>query len=715
MNKEWKGEVYDAVRLEFIKLEHHSLIEQRFYSLTEEERVEIKDLRSLLIDTTQNPTTGYNLDNRVFEVTKEGKQWKKTNTKGNGYYCDKVSMSRDFISYWEHQKKLCYTGMLLGDLYIPGDYYWYLNFCPIAHKNGSFTIPDFRDTDLWYFQMLEYADLHGLFTICAKTRQCGVTLKLVSRLLKKFWFEQYHSSKYICSDEKYVNTGWEILESYRDHLNTFTAWYRPLNPSKKRDWMQRQEMSDKSYKGLKSLLKGVTNKIDSTAVVSGKTDSAVIDEGGINKLLLETTEYLIPALKEGDITHGTLHIAGAAGNISQSKGMKEIMYNPEKYGFLGVPDLDNPNMTVGLFIPSYWSYGSCQDKYGNSLVKEAKEKIEKDAKLEKKKNFTSYQTWRSQRPVSLEDFFTSRTENIFPVDELNRHLTYLENNIKPLTVDLIRTPQIIHKLNNKPICEDFPVKRDTLKPSSICIIEPPMSNPPWGLYYAGIDTVKPIKAPHSVSLQSIYIFKAVHEIDGEFSQERLVAWYTGRENKPKETFQKCLDLIEYYNARACIENNERGFIDWMLNKNKQKYILRRNELPLNKDLILTSTINNSEYGIRTTYNFKKDILFPEVEQYVGDIISEKTYDDGRLEEIMGLTRIPDKMLIKEMIHWNPHPNSNFDRIVAFGLGLFAARLNTTRGLIVRTTRKSEEKPVNYREELRNSAFSGGIQNRLGWS
>jgi len=698
MIESWKNEIYDYENKEFKLLVENPKNEK-----------EISQARASLIDIYQNPSIGYNLDARVFDVIKDGKKWER-----EGYYCNKVPLSRDFIAYWDLQKKLSYTGILHEDLYIPGDYYFYLNFCPIAHKKGKFTIPDFRDADLWFFQLLEYADLNGLFTATAKTRQCGVTLKLASRLLKRFWFEEYHACKYICSDEKYVDGGWEILESYRDHLNDHTAWYRPLNPSKKRDWMQRQEMSDKSYKGLKSVLKGRTNKIDATSIVSGKTDSAVIDEAGINKLLLSTIEYLAPALKEGDKTYGSLHIAGAAGSISQSTGLRKIMYDPKTYGFLEVPDLDHPERMVGMFIPAYWSYGSCQDEFGNSLVEKAKLKIEEDAELMKKKSFTAYQTWRSQHPISLDDFFASRTENIFPTEELQIHETYLELNVKPITVDLIRTPKVIHKLNSKPICDEFPVKRTTLRPSTVCVIEPPMNNPPWGLYYAGVDTVKPIKSSHSVSLQSIYIFKAAHEIEGEFSQERLVAWYTGREDKPKETFQITLDLIEYYNARACIENNERGFIDWMLNKKKNKYILRRNELPLNKDLIMTSTINNSEYGIRATYPFKRDILFPAVQEYVGEVISEKTHEDGRLEDVLGLTRIPDKMLIKEMINWNPHPNSNFDRIVAFGLGLFAARLNTTRGLIVKTPRKTDEKPLNYNKMLRNGAFSGGLQNKIGW-
>ena len=39
--------------------------------------------------------------------------------------------SRDYFDYWEEQEKRCKYGYKVGDLWIPGRYYFYLNFCPM--------------------------------------------------------------------------------------------------------------------------------------------------------------------------------------------------------------------------------------------------------------------------------------------------------------------------------------------------------------------------------------------------------------------------------------------------------------------------------------------------------------------------------------------------------------------------------------------------------
>lgn len=684
----------------------------KYSSVTEEYTREpiTKDERLDLIDKIYALPGEMKLDERIFILNKEGRKFKDT-----GLYCDKVPLTRDYINYWDTQKEMCYSGLLIDNrYYITGDAYFYFNFCVIAFKDGRTETPEIRDTDIWFFQLLQKAELTSKFTCTAKKRQFGFSLKLLSKILKRMWFEKKFAGKFIASDEKYINAGWEELESFRNHLNKNTAWKRGFQPDKRRDWMQRTQMEDKTYKGNMSTLRGITTKNNALAVVSGKTDEAFVDEAGENNLLLDTLGFLIPALVDGNLIFGNIHIGGAAGQLKNAQDLKKIIYNPSNYNMLELPNIwsNKPEEMVGIFVPTYYSYGNCKDEFGNSLVEQAKKEIEAQYEQEKQKSYKDYQIFRSQNPTTLEEMFAVREENIFPIEIIEPHFNYLDTEYKPTTIELTRsTTGITHSISNKyPIIEDFPVNKNTNKHGAICIVEPPMKDPPFGLYYAGVDTITPTKASSSVSLQSIHIYKASHEIDGEFTQEKCVAWYTGRPEDSYGAFEITLNLIEYYNARACIENDNRNFIEWMIRKKKTQYMMKRSQLPLGKDLVMKSNIDGSEYGFKTGskgmggHSSMKQYLMSLLVEYCTEEIGTQFMEDGTTKEIYGVTRIKDKMVLKEMLNWSPKKNT--DRLFSIALAIFSSRSNSARGVIVKTNRKIQKKAVNYNRLLRNTSLIG---------
>lgn len=679
-----------------------------------------KDERLELIERVYNLPGELDLDERIFLAQEESKRFYE-----KGYYCNKVPLTRDYIKYWEKQKELCYTGLLIDDkYYITGDCYWYLNFIQISWKNGKVSSPEIRDTDIWFFWLLEKADLLGKFTITGKVRQFGFSLKLLAKILKRFWFENRFIGKFSATDDGYLKSGWSTLEFYRDFLNSNTGWYRGLDPSKKFDWQQRQQMEDKTYIGNKSILKAVNTKNKASSIVSGAVDEAFLDEAGVQTNLVETLGLLVPALKEGNVVYGSVHVGGAAGNVKESKDLKEVIYNPSAYNMLELPNVwdGKPDQMVGIFVPAMYSYGNCKDEFGNSDIEAAHKALDEEEKKEKKKSYSAYQIFKAQYPRTLKDMFLVREENIFPTQIIEPWFNHLEQNLKPSLVELVNTQKgVLHKLSDKyGLVEDFPIDKKKDNHGAICILEPPMRNPPFGLYYAGVDTITPIKTTSSISLQSIHIYKANHEIDGEFSKEKLVAWYTGRAEDPYETYQITLDLIEYYNARACIENNNRNFIEWLIGKRKTQYIMRKRDLPLSKDLATTGSASTSSYGMTTTTSFKQYLRSLLVE-YCKEVIDVVIDDEGNSKNVYGVERITDVMVLKEMLNWSPHPNFNCDRIDSFCLAIFASRANTNRGIIVKSD-DSEKKVVNYSKELRNSqlryrgsySLGGLFNNKLGF-
>ena len=226
------------------------------------------------------------------------------------------------------------------------------------------------------------------------------------------------------------------------------------------------------------------------------------------------------------------------------------------------------------------------------------------------------------------------------------------------------------------------------------IDEMPFPNPQWGMYYAGVDTISPLMGTTSISLQSIHIYKAAHEIDGEFAEDKLVAWYTGRTDDPYGSYEISRKLIKFYNARALVENNNRNYIEWMIKENERTCLMRKSDVPISKELIYNSNVSGVEYGINVTR--LKDYLISLAIEYISEVIgtrfNEKT---GESTSIYGVTRIKDKMLLKEMLEYSSKKNT--DRLDSFCLALLAAKSNTNRG--VKVTARAMPKQI--RRQPRN--------------
>lgn len=661
------------------------------------ENITTKDRVEMIQDLTKKPGD-IKYDERIFNFLKVRENFNK-----HGYYTNLVSGTRDWVSFWEHQKALIYTGVRIDDYYLSGDLYHYLNFIKIPNKaERTSTFPWFLDTDVYYMNNLELAPLLGKFFLCIKKRQIGVSLKHVSKILKRFYHEEGFVGRMGAFDESFTKENWKIMDDYHDFLQAYTAWKRPLDPGKTLNWRQRIKMPDGTYRGRKSTLKGVTTKTNPTALVSGKVDEAWLDEIGINKTLLETVEFSTPALMWGNLLTGELSLTGAVGKLTDAQGAKEIFYNPDKYKMLGFENTyDTNSEKICMFIPEQWSYGSYIDEYGNSDVEGALVKINELAEEEKKKSHKAYMIYRSQRPTNPGDAFAEREENDFPVHIIEPWYNHLVSQYKPMTIELYKDRQgkLKYTFSDKfPIIKDFPVKRDTNKHGIIVIDEMPLPNAPFGLYYAGVDTISPIMSTSSVSLQSIYIYKSAHTMDGEFSSEKVVAWYAGRPDKRYEAFEITKNLINFYNARAAIENDNKNYIEWMINQKQQACMMRRRDFMLAKDVVAKSTISMIEYGLRTGNSDMKNYLISLAIEYVTEVIGHR-YNKvtEQMDPIYGVERIKDEMLLKEMLNYTP--KKNVDRIMSFAIGLFASRSNTNRGFKISRKAKEyksqQQKPIHH--------------------
>jgi hypothetical protein len=140
----------------------------------------------------------------------------------------------------------------------------------------------------------------------------------------------------------------------------------------------------------------------------------------------------------------------------------------------------------------------------------------------------------------------------------------------------------------------------------------------------------------------------------------MVASYTARPRTMKEWHQNVEMLLEYYNA-VCMPENEGGtFIQYFDQKNKA-HILADGYNML-KSISPNTTIKGRVIGLPATVSVQRFCMALMVE-YCNEEIQVGMDALGFPMTKLGITRINDKALLKEIIAYNT--TGNFDRIVAF--------------------------------------------------
>ena len=441
-----------------------------------------------------------------------------------GFYCNAPFRSKDFTAYWEDQKNKCRTGVIFKDdgkeWYLTRDYYMWLNFLPIFDKEEKhYGFAKVRDAQ-YHMALYEIiAELNNQHVAILKKRQIASSYFHMGKIINQYWFEEGSICKIGASLKDYINDkgSWKFLEEYKTFLNEHTAWYRPSNPEKVLLWQQQIEVkvnNRKTSRGLKSKIQGASFEKNATTGVGGPCTYFFHEEAGIAKNMMQTYEYLRPAMSSGMMTTGQFIAAGSVGDLEQCGPLKDMILNPGANDIYAVEtnlmDADGTIGMAGLFIPEQWSMPPYLDDYGNSEVEEAIVAIKAErARWKNDLSGEQYQLRISQKPLNIAEAFAYRKESVFPQGILSKQLKKIEEKEYPYElIELDRDQSgIIAKRTKKLPISEFPVKKkQTDKTGSIVVWERPATKrPEFGAYYASIDPVSEGKQLHQI-LCVVYMF-----------------------------------------------------------------------------------------------------------------------------------------------------------------------------------------------------------------
>jgi len=641
----------------------------------------------------------------------------------NEYYTDLVEDTHDWNEFWDEEERRIKEGIWIDGFYIPGLYYFYLNYLPIYHKQlNKYEFPDVYDMDYHTFLCLEHAMFLKKHFVVIKKRQAGFTLKFCVPLIRELFFERGSPNYLATYEEAQVLKTWtEVIEPYREHLNTHTAWYREFTPSKPLNWrVAKQVISDSGRNitvGRKNILKGLILSKSPSKGVGGSAKFIFADEAGVNPVLSKFLGYVKPMITYGDTTTGTIIVSGAVGELKHLEGgLKEYIQYPEKNGFYAVDniwDKDNEfsGKKCGFFVPESWSYfgidrdptsefygQSFIDEDGNSFVERAEEYIKKKrlGLIDEGEEADKFDI--SQKPLTLAECFQYRGDNVFPTDLINPQIAKVEKNEDHGTfIDLYKTKEgvvkhkLLSKYDHKPILEHpiDPKRKD--KEGVIQIWEfPPPNRQTYGVYWAGVDIVRDSESINSPSLNVIHIYKGSHNLSEEYTEDRIVAKFMSRPKDKMDWFNKAMLLLEWYNAEALVENNVNWFIEQGILIKQQFRLAKAPQW--SKDLTPQGTAHITKpYGVVMTPKLHEKIV-DAISAYIKEPIFT-TYDENTGEPSIhyGIERIRDLQLLRELINYRPkkeYEKGNYDSLISFGLALLHAKNNEVLGVIPEDTKEN---------------------------
>ena len=613
-------------------------------------------------------------------------------------------------------------------MWVTGDYYWMLNFCPmhLVEKNSNGVAmrtvahPRFWDGQFLMSHYLNQGRIHGHHASALASRGRGKTSFGAGLLSRRCIIgESEENSKEVqcmvtaVDRTKLMDTNM-ILKVFKDNLDhcakyTQFASHRLKSSDQEMEWKMgyKKAGSEVEY-GSKNSVSGIISGVNQDKLNGSRGVLYLIEEAGIFKNLLSMYNMIRPSVEQGNDVFGEIFCYGTAGNDqSDFTSFAEMFYSPMGYN---MEALDNVYDKEGqgrkqccFFYGAYMNYADdCIDEDGNSDITKSLLLILYD-RYKTKYGSTDVNTLTkriSQYPIVPQEAMIRSHGNVFPVTELNERLNQIDNNpgeyddtyVGELVQDNKTGEVKFNPTNDIPI-RDFPTK-DNKVTGAIEIFEMPKKGSdgkvPFGRYICSCDPYDS-DVSNTMSLGSIFVM--------DLWTDMIVAEYTGRPPFAEDFYEICRKICLFYNCRCMYEQNIMGMFSYFSSHNSSHLLAETPEYLVQRNMIGGIGYGNKAVGIRATTPIING-AFKMIQTWLRKpIVTVETDAEGNTTEVTipNLYRIKNRALLKELVLWNAQ--GNFDRVMS----------------LVQLMLYREEKLVLGHGDLRSTeTVSDGMENDEYW-
>ena len=575
--------------------------------------------------------------------------------------------------------------------WIPGDYYYYLNYCPIQLikklSNGqsvrTIDFPRVWDGQYLVQHYLYNARLHGHHASELASRGKGKSYIGAGLLAKRFKLGENQQvrekvqSVVTASDKKYIYGPNQILNMFKyyiDFQSQHTQFPRQLLTDSAQLLMWESGFKDKETgvrKGSQNAVIGVTTGVNQDKLNGSRGVLYLIEEAGIFSDLGSLYQMIRPSVEDGKDVYGLIFAYGTAGDENSNFiDLQEMMYNPDGYNMEKKPNVwdkeGQGRKWFTFFYPAYLNRANCMDENGNSDVTKALLEICQDRYVVKynSSDINAITKRISQYPITPQEAIIRAHSTIFPITELNERLNQIDNNPNfyndTYVGDLVfnGNGEVEFVISNDKPIRDFPTKDNKITGAiEIYALPEKDSNGkiPNERYIAGADPYDD-DASNTMSLGSFFVL--------DTWTDTIVMEYTGRPVFANDYFEICRKGCLFYNAKLMYENNKKGLFAYFSMMNSSYLLAVTPNYLKDKQLIKDIGYGNKAFGINATIAIK-GYGYQKIREWLLQPYTkiEKDAEGNDIEvQQANLYRLKNRALIKELILWNP--DINVDRIMA---------------------------------------------------
>jgi intein/homing endonuclease len=443
-------------------------------------------------------------------------------------FCPYPFGTAEYVKYWDEATERSLNGYTSPDGdYIPGYYYFYLNYSPILRlvereytdrygnvkkrriRDRSF--PDFYDYDYYYFSAIQEAEDTGQHMVVLKARGKGYSFKGGSMLCRNYYLIPESKSYAVASEKEYLTKDGLLTKAseFMDFIDKNTAWAKKritdTTMQKRSGIVVTDELGNKTEQGYRSEIMGISLK-NSPDRIRGKRGKLILwEEAGMFKDILTAWQIARPGIEEDGTAFGLMIAFGTGGSEGDDfRGLRELFYKPDGYNVLSFPNIWDENVAdnkCGFFVPAWTNMSTVDketgerlymDKDGNSDAFKAMDFLlaERKKVVEGATDNEAIDRYIAEHPIRPQEACLEISGNIFPKKDLMQQLSLIRTNKKLQShkqvgdLSWVNGELVWNQKKNGDITQ-YPLPRDADPTGAIVIWEHPQKNPPPGLYIAG--------------------------------------------------------------------------------------------------------------------------------------------------------------------------------------------------------------------------------------
>lgn len=574
----------------------------------------------------------------------------------------KVIGTTEYETFWAEQLYRCINGYQTGGIFIPGRFYYYMNFNNMNTVHGIIT-PDFCDMHLELCYIIEWCKANGKNLIIGKKRRAGISEFTQKAVIDHgYRFSESYQAGIAAGQKKYAEdfmTKWEDSEALLQ--SEFRVNSLLNNPD---EVVSGYELMD----GGKTTLKNNACKIFVRTMHNNPNmfkglflNDVVAEESGEFENLCEFISATNDCLMDGDTQVGMFMIYGTGGNINKgSKDFKKVWENPNDYN--AVKYLITGDRFKKPFYGGATRFGKDVSVTPNLLKKykpyqiigmedteAAMENIMEERERLKKGDLKKYMEHLQNNPINEAEIFRKMFSNNFDIQKINSQqdeITINKNKYSKWKLEWVTKEGTLERVNPLRV-KAIPAKDTDDEGDCILILDEYHPDKKYkNLYVGGIDPYDQDKGV-SKSLGAMCVMTRPNTFGIPFNMP--VAVICTRPKRKEIFFDMCLKLSVYYELVGNTLGDKAGssgIIKWYENHNCMRYLAPRPKKfeSMNSEQSHEFWVSLNTYSrplmvgaMQTSiHDYCQNIWFPELINQLGNFDEVEIGSDNDLADAYGI-------------------------------------------------------------------------------